>query len=65
MAEVLHRQPTYKNIRHYFEFQVSPNGEWVDLDIDRNASPPNHDWQWNSGFEVKARINKKEKILGR
>jgi hypothetical protein len=52
----------FQNIKRYAEFQVSPHGEWVDLDIDRNASPPNHDWQWNSGFEVKARINEKDKI---
>jgi len=52
----------FENIKHYTEFQVSPHGEWVDLDIDRNPDPPNHNWQWNSGFEVKARINEKDKI---
>ncbi len=52
----------FQNIKHYTEFQVSPHGEWVDLDIDRNPDPANHNWQWNSGFEVKARINEKEKI---
>jgi Carbohydrate family 9 binding domain-like len=52
----------YQNIKHYTEFQVSPQGEWVDLDIDRNQSPPVHDWQWNSGFEVKARIDEGKKI---
>lgn len=52
----------FQNIKHYTEFQVSPHGEWVDLDIDRNPNPPNHDWQWNSGFEVKARIVAGKKI---
>jgi hypothetical protein len=52
----------FQNIKHYTEFQVSPQGEWVDLDIDRNPDPPKHDWQWNSGFEVKARIDEKQKI---
>jgi hypothetical protein len=52
----------YRNIKHYTEFQVSPQGEWVDLDIDRNPDPPVHDWQWNSGFEVKARIDAEKKI---
>ena len=46
----------FRNIKRYAEFEVSPHGEWVDLDIDLNTSPPSHDWQWNSGFEVKARI---------
>ena len=52
----------FQNIKHYKEFEVSPHGEWVDLDIDRNPDPPNHNWQWNSGFEVNARIDDKEKI---
>jgi hypothetical protein len=52
----------FQNIKHYFEFQVSPHGEWVDLDIDRNADPPNHNVQWNSGFEVKARIDERTKV---
>lgn len=52
----------FKDIKRYTEFQVSPQGEWVDLFIDRNPSPANHDWQWNSGFEVKARRNDKEKV---
>lgn len=52
----------FQNIKHYTEFQVSPQGEWVDLDIDRGKDPPSHDWQWNSGFEVKARIAADKKI---
>jgi hypothetical protein len=52
----------FQDIKRYAEFQVSPHGEWVDLDIDRNPDPPNHNWLWNSGFEVKARINEKEKV---
>ena len=52
----------FQNIKRYTEFQVSPHGEWVDLDIDRNPDPPNHNWQWNSGFEVKARIAADKKI---
>lgn len=52
----------FKDIKRYTEFQVSPQGEWVDLFIDRNPTPANHDWQWNSGFAVKARLNEKEKV---
>lgn len=52
----------FQNIKRYTEFQVSPQGEWVDLMIDRGPNPPNHDWQWNSGFEVKARIDREKKI---
>jgi hypothetical protein len=53
----------FKDIKRYTEFQVSPQGEWVDLDIDRNPNPPVHNWEtWNSGFEVKARIVPEKKV---
>ncbi len=47
----------FHDIGRYKEFEVSPQGEWIDLDIDiRN---PHHEegWTWNSGFEVGARID--------
>jgi hypothetical protein len=48
----------FSNINRYKEFEISPQGEWVDLDID--LSKPHHEegWTWNSGFEVKAQINR-------
>jgi hypothetical protein len=52
----------FKNIHQYKEFQVSPHGEWVDLDIDRKNPKPEGGWLWNSGYEVKARIDEKNKI---
>ena len=52
----------FKNIRQYREFQVSPQGEWVDLDIDRDTRKPEGGWRWNSGFKVKARIDRRKKI---
>lgn len=47
----------FTNIHRYKEFQVSPQGEWVDLDIDRRNPIPEGGWRWNSGFQVKARID--------
>jgi hypothetical protein len=52
----------FTNIKQYTEFQVSPQGEWVDLFIDRGTDPPNHDWTWNSGYEVKARIDEEKRV---
>lgn len=52
----------FKNIRQYREYQVSPQGEWVDLDIDRDQPKPEGGWQWNSSFTVKARIDKQNRI---
>ena len=47
----------FKNIRHYKEFEISPQGEWVDLDIDLNKTRHEDGWKWNSGFQVAARID--------
>jgi len=52
----------FDNIKQYWEFQVSPQGEWVDLDIDRVKPRPEGGWRWNSGFEVKARIDEANRI---
>lgn len=48
----------FSHIKQYKEFQVSPQAEWVDLAIDRGTEPPSHDVAWNSGFEVKARLDR-------
>ncbi len=52
----------FQNIRRYKEFEVSPQGEWVDLDI--NLDSPHHEngWTWNSGFRVAVRIDKAESV---
>lgn len=53
----------FDKIHRYREFQVSPQGEWVDLDIDRKApkGAPSG-WAWNSGYTVKARVDKAKKV---
>ncbi len=51
----------FENIRHYKELQVSPQGEWVDLDIER-GNRKSAGWRWNSGYEVKARLDEAHKI---
>jgi hypothetical protein len=48
----------FSDIKKYKEFQVSPQGEWVDLAIDRSTQPPTHDTTWNSGYAVKARVDR-------
>jgi hypothetical protein len=47
----------FTDIKRYQEFEVSPQGEWIDLDIDLNK--PHHEggWVWNSGFEKIASID--------
>ncbi len=52
----------FGDIQRYKEFEVSPQGEWVDLDV--NLHNPHHEegWVWNSGFEVLAKIDSKKHI---
>ncbi|MGC2195884.1 MAG: carbohydrate-binding family 9-like protein [Terriglobales bacterium] len=52
----------FSDIRRYKEFEVSPQGEWIDLDV--NLHSPHHEdgWTWNSGFEVLAKIDPRKHI---
>ena len=52
----------FKNIRRYREFEISPQGEWVDLDINLDAPRHEDGWVWNSGFKVSARIDQAAKV---
>lgn len=52
----------FSHVRRYKEFEMSPQEEWVDLDIDRDRLGDENAWLWNSGFEVKARIDQAKKI---
>ncbi len=51
----------FQNVKRYKEFEVSPQGEWVDLDID--LTKPHHEdgWTWNSGFQVATQIDRAAK----
>lgn len=51
-----------KNTGRYKEFEVSPQGEWVDLDVDRGRPGRHVDWQWDSRFEVRTRVDGARKI---
>ena len=52
----------FANIKRYKEFEVSPQGEWVDLDIDRDRARPEDGWTWNSGFRSAAKIDRERKV---
>jgi Carbohydrate family 9 binding domain-like len=52
----------FQRIRHYYEFEVSPQGEWVDLDIDRDSMQADKAIKWDSGFANKTRIDAAKKI---
>jgi hypothetical protein len=52
----------FKDIRRYKEFEISPQGEWIDLDVDLHKPHHEDGWVWNSGFQVAARIDRAAKI---
>ena len=52
----------FQNIRRYKEFEVSPQGEWIDLDIDLTKLHQEEGWRWNSGFQVSTHIDRAGKI---
>jgi hypothetical protein len=52
----------FRDIRRYKEFEMSPQGEWVDLDIDLHKAHHENGWRWNSGFEVSARIDRENHV---
>jgi hypothetical protein len=60
VAEVFIGSDTH-DIRHYKEFEVSPQDEWIDLDIDLNKPHHEDGWIWNSRFQVAARIDESAK----
>lgn len=49
-------------VDRYKEFELSPQGEWLDLDIDLKQSDKVALTSWTSGFQVAARIQHEQKI---
>ncbi len=54
--------PDKNEPRKYFEFEIAPNGEWIDLGIYQKENERITDWEFNSGMESAARIEK-DKVL--
>ncbi|MGA2116510.1 MAG: carbohydrate-binding family 9-like protein [Bryobacteraceae bacterium] len=52
----------FDHIGRYKELQVSPRGEWVDLDIDRDSPKTQQGMAWNSGYTVRGRIDAPNKV---
>jgi hypothetical protein len=51
--------PDPERVNHYYEFEVAPNNQWIDLEIDLDKTPFN-DASWNSGFEHATRVDARE-----
>jgi hypothetical protein len=53
--------PEPSRVAHYYEFEVAPNNQWIDLEIDAKAKEP-HNALWNSGFEHATRVDRARHI---
>jgi hypothetical protein len=50
------------NIQVYKEFEISPQSEFIDLDVDRNHKSKQVDADWNSNMKFRTRVDKARKI---
>ena len=48
--------PDPQRVPHYYEFEVAPNNQWIDLEIDKTKTPFN-DAAWDSHFDHATRID--------
>jgi hypothetical protein len=50
--------PDKETPRKYFEFEIAPNGEWIDLGIHQMPDRRETDWDYASGMQSKSLIEK-------
>lgn len=53
--------PQPDRVNHYYEFEVSPNNQWIDLEID-NTKTPFNDAGWNSNFAHATRVDSRNHV---
>jgi hypothetical protein len=56
--------PERDAIRHYFEFEVAPTGEWIDLKLTVRPQGRATDWHYHSGVTAAARVREDSITLG-
>jgi hypothetical protein len=55
--------PDPKEPKKYFEFEVAPTGEWVDLAIDSTSGERVTDWDYRSGMKAAAKIEEHRVLM--
>lgn len=53
--------PQPERMNHYYEFEVSPNNQWIDLEIDKTRDPF-CDAAWDSRFTHATRVEAKSRL---
>ncbi len=53
-----------KNVRNkYFEFEIAPTGEWIDVGIEVLPHKRESDWDYASGMQSAAKIDKDKVVM--
>ncbi|MGI8542062.1 MAG: carbohydrate-binding family 9-like protein [Aridibacter sp.] len=55
--------PNVDEFRKYFEFEIAPTGEWIDLKIHQTPDGRETDFDYHSGMKTAARIEKDKVIM--
>lgn len=55
--------PDSRDPRRYYEFEIAPTGEWLDLIVDWSNAEP-RDWEFSSGMEPFAKIGPDKVTMG-
>lgn len=55
--------PRREDFRHYYEFEIAPNGEWIDLGIYQMPDKRETDWDYDSGMKSAAKIEKDRVVM--
>lgn len=61
VAEVF-LQPDISNLHRYWEFEIAPNGMWIDLDIDLDNKRPGHTGNPQSGMKSRVHLDEKHGV---
>ena len=48
--------PMPREPRKYYEFEVAPTGEWIDVALDITSGTRRSDWEYRSGMDSAAKI---------
>jgi alpha-galactosidase len=55
--------PDFENPQKYYEFEVAPTGEWIDLAITWSPEKRETDWEYNSNMKAAAKILEDKVLL--
>ena len=55
--------PNIKEPRKYFEFEIAPTGEWIDLAIHQLPNRRKTDFEYNSGMQSAAKIETNKIVM--